>query len=255
MFGLGGVFRTARVLGDISSLENNDLGYRAASRGVGKLTAMPMRGMSIHGLFMWAAFLGFLNNAVKLAASKDIYIANAMRYAYGYEQGFTTIASGRRLPPPGYGFWEAGLKESITNSWQPYKGGFTFSRSGLYIGGRFAADIRAIYKGSLLSRSANRIAGRETTRLFWGTLGRPDLNPNEVIAKRAIAAIRRNIRGALLIDTTALAMATQYAGNKHDAMMLSRRAGMEKLLSKPSRYSYYGHMPSAASLYERKIVK
>jgi hypothetical protein len=204
---------------------------------------------------MWGAFLGFLNNAVKLAASKDIYIANAMSYAYGYEQGFTTIASGRRLPPPGYGFWEKGLQEAISNSWQPYKGGFAFSRSGLYIGGRFVADIRAVAKGSLVSRGARRAAGRETSRLFWGTLGRPDLNPNEVIAQRAVAAIRRNIRGALLVDTGALAMATQFAGDRHDALMLSRRAGMEKLLSKPSRYSYTGHMPSAASLYARKIAK
>jgi hypothetical protein len=252
--GLTRVFRSARGLGDLSSLEGGRAMQRLGTRAVGRAASRPARGLEVHNLFMWGAFLGWVNNQIKLSRSRDVFIVNAMRYAWGYEYGFTTIAKGRRMPPPGYGFFRKGMEDSLKTAWQPYKGGITMSRSGLYIGGRFAADVRAVAKGRMLQRSATRLAGRETTRLVWGTLANPKANPMESIAKRAVANIRRNIRSASLVDTAALAMATQYGSSREEAFRKSRAAAKYRLMTQKSRHDGYSDIVHAGELFRRKIA-
>lgn len=252
--GLGTIFRTARQLGDVSSLEGGRGVQRLATRAGGKAVSAPARGLQIHNLVLWGAFLGFINNQIRLHRSRDVYIVNAMRYAWGYEYGFTSIAAGRRKGPPGYGFFGRGMKQAIENTWQPYKGGITLDRSGLYIGGRFAADVRSIAKGNIVQRGARRLAGREGTRLIWGTISNHKINPLESIAKKAVANIRRNIRADGLVDTGALAMATQYGPSREEAFRLSRNAAKFRLMNNRSKHTGYSDIVSSWQLFIRKIA-
>jgi hypothetical protein len=184
-----------------------------------------------------------------------VWVVNVMRYAYGYENGFTTVASGGRIGPPGYGFFQRGLERGLKGSWQPYKGGISFNRSGLYVGGRFAADVRAIAKGKIAQRAVRRYSGRQFTRLFWGTMANKDANPMDSLAESCVREIRKNIRGVPLFDTGALTMATQWGTSKSDAVNKSREKAEYRLSTFPSRHASYTRIESQASLFKRKIAE
>lgn len=233
--GLQNVFKTARLWGDASSVSRGfaPVGKRAGVRVLGRASGGAMAGQGVANLFIFAYFMDFLRDAVKQANARDVYIVNAMRYSKGYDTGFITIAAGRRLPPPGYRFFQDGIEEAVSGQGRRraslQKGGL--NRSGLYIGGRFTADIRAIMGGSLLARLSRRSAGRASTAFFWGTLRDPTRNPLEGIAKNAVRAIRRNIRKHNLRDTYAMGMATQWDTTLNDALQKSRSEAIRKLVA------------------------
>lgn len=230
---LGNVFRVARTLGDTSSLFGggvSGVAARAQSRVVGRGTSSLMK-MDVWGLVMWAEFFGWLNTAVQVGASKDVFVGTALPYAAGYEFGFQN-PSGRRTRRP-Y-FFPAVTQ--VTAETRFGRGGGSFlslsglgpSRSGVYVGGRFFADIRSIANGSVGQRLARRQAGGEISRFFWGTLADPTRNVNEAIANRIIALSRRAARADDLVDTSALVMSIVQGNSFEEWRQKSLSEGLKR---------------------------
>lgn len=241
--GLPYIFRTARLLGDKSSLQRgfHDVPRRARMRVVGRAAGKFQAGMSVHNLIIYASFIRWMRESIENAYKKPVYVVNAMRYAPLYESGFPPgYQTTRMRGPPGYRFWASGLEETLNPMNDPSAQipKLKLNRAGLYIGGRFAADIKAIYRGRITDRLARRASGREVTKFFWGTLRNPTRNVVEVIAKRFVANVRRNIRGFDLVDTLAMTMAVQMGDSIEDALAKSRSKAYEKLRK---RYGFRAH--------------
>lgn len=236
--GLPYIFRTARLLGDKSSLQRgfSDLPRRAQMRVVGRAAGKFQAGLSVHNLIIYAQFIRWVREAVEDKYKKPVYVVNPMKYAPLYEAGFPPgFQTTRMKGPPGYRFWSDAIVQTFS-----FSGGggskkapqLKFNRSGLYIAGRFAADIRAIYKGKMVARLARRSSGRELTRFFWGTLRNPKRNVFETLAARFVANVRRNIRnadGGPLVDTEAMVMSTQMGSTVEEALAKGRAKAYEKL--------------------------
>lgn len=212
--GIGKIFQSARFLGDTSSLTGGGTAgalARIQNRAVGRGTSKLMQ-MNVFGLIMWAEFFGFLNTAVQAAAAKDVWVGTFTPYAAGYEFGFRNPVGKRRRRP--YFFQaveQAAMEAKFGRSRSGRGASLSVSRSGVYVGGRFFADIRAVARGSVVQRGARRVAGREISRFFWGTLKNPNRNVNHAIANRIITLSRRAARSDNLVDTGALVMSIQQA--------------------------------------------
>lgn len=230
------IFQAGRTLGDslsvMRSAERNTLNYvesRSRRRIIGSATGKAMVSMNVAGLMMWGQFLAFLRENIEQAMAEDVWLGTIVSYAAGYELGFTDPSGGRhrrqyffsgirraqrnnyRIPKSEAGgavaaATEAELEAAEMAGGRGGSGSETvkLSRSGLYLGGRFAADIRSIFHGRVTARVARRFAGQEASRFFWGTLSNPEKNVLMVFAVSAKREIRRNIKAQGLVDTGAL---------------------------------------------------
>lgn len=216
--GLSRIFQTARLFGDASSLRGGAraTGRRVGRRAAGRFLGKSLFGMNIFGLIMWAEFFTWLRNAVELAAGKDFWVGTVLAYAPGYEFGFTNPVGQRRHRPFFFDARDRVLTERTFGSRlraQPISG----SRSGIYAGGRFLADIRSVANGRIVARAGRRAAGAAASRFFWGTLAHPDRNIFELMARRTQMLARENIQAQGLIDSGALWESIQ-TGPTFDAM-------------------------------------
>lgn len=208
MAGVSRIFGIARTLGDTSSLMSGSVGGRVERRVVGRGVSKIFQ-MNVFGLIMWAEFFAFLNGAIQVAAAKDVWVGTVVPYAAGYEFGFANPV-GRRTRRP-Y-FFDAVAQMQQEFRFGGSRGGaglLSVSRSGVYSQGRFLADIRSVARGRVVARGIRRVAGREASKLFWGSLRNPQRNILHAQANRIITLARRNVRGQELIDTRALLMSIQ----------------------------------------------
>lgn len=238
--GLRNIFRGARALGDTSALNTPaSAAGRAGRRALGRGVSRPMVGMDVGNILFWAASLDWIRVAVRRAAAKDVWIVNQMKYSKGYNQGFVDpeqVAKG--LTTTGYKFWERGIQTAFRNlaagDRRTFYGRGSNVRSGLYSGGRFIADMKAITNGSLGARMVRRTAGRSASRFFWGTISNPQYNYMEKIAEECVKEIRYNIRQVPLWDTGALTMATQWGNSLQEAKNKSRQAARLRIGRSPT---------------------
>ncbi len=244
---LNRMFKAARLLGDQSSLTGSGDVFSWASikgragRRVGGRALSRMFTLNVWGLVLWGEFLNEFRNQVQLYNAREVWLGTIISYARGYEYGFTDESGQRRRRPY---FWNGVIDATIARQLGS-KINFTplsVSRSGLYSGGRFVADARAIKKGlgGIGMRGIRRSSGAQASRLFWGTLRNPQFNVLHAIAEDARRRIMRNIEAQGLVDTGAL---------KFSIAIGSTFAEMANNSQKQVLKAFGGRIPKARHLF------
>lgn len=237
---LSGIYRTARALGDTSSLgktmvrhDAKSIALRMDNRLRGRIAGRITGGLGIAGLVLWAEALSFIRRTIQQAMAKTYYVGTTASYARAWEwghkrhnfDGTITQVAPRQTFIPAIIIFQARLRGVSAGHFSKSPG----LRSGLYQGGRYASDVNAFYRGNIGGRLARRGAGRETARMLWGTLRNPDKNIFEDWANEIQSIIRHNIMMQDLVDTGALYYSWQTGPTKQEVADISRRAAATRI--------------------------
>lgn len=241
------IFRIARLLGDQSSLSGSGDVFSwanvkgRAGRRVGGRALSRMFTLNVWGLVLWGEFLNEFRNQIHLYNAREVWLGTVISYAAGYEYGFRVTSGERRRRPY---FWRGVIDATVARQLGS-RMNFTplsLSRSGLYSGGRFLADARAIRKGlgGIGMRGVRRSTGAQASRLFWGTLRNPQFNVLHAIAEDARFRIIKNIEAQGLVESGALKASIAIGSTFAEMAQNSQRQVLK---------AFKGRVPNARHLF------
>lgn len=234
MANLRNIFTFARFLGDASALEGGlskaawlsrmrQVGGRAQRRIEGKALSKIFR-VNVWGLILWGEFFNWIRNQIMLLNARDAWVGTALIYAGVYE-----FKEGRPFLMPA-------VRQATTERTYGSRINITplgFSRSGVYSGGRFLADIKAVRRMSASSigmRAVRRSTGAQASRLFWGALRNPRFNVMMALAIRTQELAKINVKKQGLVRSRALLNSIEVGNTKQEVIQKSRKAAVQALL-------------------------
>lgn len=233
----GRILDAGRRVGDLSSItgvlgQKQGLKRRAAARALGGVVGRAQAGLSVWGLAGLALLFRWIDQQVREMRASEIWVGTAVRYGYWLNYG--------KKHMPKQPWWDRGLAETVQELENDPSGVFpdiakppnvALTRTTLYEGQQFIADIQSVITGSILGRLVNRFAGSASSRLLFGTILGDGTNPAMMPALLLQKNLMEQISKRGLVDTGCLLNSIALGNSKQEMLQRSKKGCMSALIS------------------------